>query len=380
MAMDVDFARWFTSKVSFENEIPYYRSRNPPPQKNWEFWWVPRRMTMSQEVSARILSLETPRFPVANEGLDWDSRTLKMFHNSGADERLHPRWWEHSNSHWLHEDHITGPSKFSRFLTGQFFWALGSGAVNVVMLNAAISACERGSETCWCLWVGGWWLRSQVSFLQVSCSFFEREGFPPFFCDLKGSIGWVDQIKKRVEQVSNTFTHPIFVLRCPVVKGANNLTKAKLVPGHLANGHLTFVTALFALTNAHVEDIRWAETCNPSARFADDGLRLKGDSLRMQNIPKNYNKDLPEISLTEMLTKCSVRYYSLSLGHDVLSGMESSSSIDGPATLATSWSRCDHLQCALDGEKNWGSDPVTPKTGDFFCWLSEIGFSVSYTA
>jgi len=56
----------------------------------------------------------------------------------------------------------------------------------------------------------------------------------------------------------------------------------------------------------------------------------------MQNIPKNYNKDLPEISLTEMLTKCSVRYYSLSLGHDVLSGMESSSSIDGPATLATS--------------------------------------------
>ena len=47
--------------------------------------------------------------------------------------------------------------------------------------------------------------------LQVSCSFFEREGFPPFFfCDLKGSIGRVDQIKKGL---SKFLTHsPILSL------------------------------------------------------------------------------------------------------------------------------------------------------------------------
>ena len=41
---------------------------------------------MSQEVSVRILNLEPPRIPVTNEGLDWDSPALKMFHNSGGDE------------------------------------------------------------------------------------------------------------------------------------------------------------------------------------------------------------------------------------------------------------------------------------------------------
>ena len=94
-------------------------------------------------------------------------------------------------------------------------------------------------------------------FLQVSCSFFEREGqaSPPRFFLRFERKHWMS----RSDQVSNTFTHPIFVLRCPLVKGANDLTKAKLVADHLANRHLTFVTALLALTNAHVEDkmSRW---------------------------------------------------------------------------------------------------------------------------
>lgn len=188
MAMDDDFARWFTSKVSFENEIPYYRSRNPPPPKNWEFWWVPRRMTMSQEVSARILSLETPRFAVANEGLDWDSRTLKMFHNSDADERLHPRWWEHSNSHWLHEDHITGPSNFPVFWPVSFFgpwdqvqwmwwcWTQPSVLASVEVKLADVYGLVDGG----CV--------PRFLFCKFPAVFLKGKASPPFFAIWKGAL------------------------------------------------------------------------------------------------------------------------------------------------------------------------------------------------
>lgn len=103
----------------------------------------------------------------------------------------------------------------------------------------------------------GWWMVVAflgVLFCKFPAVFLKGKASPPFFLRFEREHWTSISDQKRVEQVSNTLTHPIFVLRCPVVKGASDLTKAKLVAGHLANRHLTFVTASFALTNAHVED------------------------------------------------------------------------------------------------------------------------------